>query len=85
MKWKSHEPFQRELLMLAITIKKLVPTRSSSREIPSASALGSTRSRSAAPQALSTDPDDGAVGRDSTILHRGLTWADTVDLSPTTS
>ena len=70
--------------MLAITIRKLVPTRSSPPDVSSVSASGSTRSRSFAPQRLAADPDDGTVGSDPAILDRGLTWADTVDLSEVT-
>ena len=66
--------------MLTTMIRRLVSSPLASTKLPSAYSRSST-SGSASPTPNSPDLDDANVGREATILVRGLTWADTVDLT----
>jgi hypothetical protein len=76
--------FEKSSLMLEIALKKLLPARRSTGEVPSTPVLASAPPLFSARRTLSTQPKGAAAGGEASILNRGITWADTVDLSDTT-
>lgn len=69
--------------MLATMIRRLATSPLASTVLSSAYSPGSqsSTSGSSSPSPHSPDLDDANVGSEATILVRGLTWADTVDLT----
>jgi hypothetical protein len=61
-------------------IRRLVSSPLASTELSSAYSRSSA-SGSSSPSPHSPNLEDATVGREATILVRGLTWADTVDLT----
>lgn len=66
--------------MLTNMIRRLVSSPLASTALSSAYSRSST-SGSSSPSPSSPDLDDANVGNEAAILARGLTWADTVDLT----
>jgi hypothetical protein len=79
-RFTSRDPGKGRHPVLTTVIRRLVSSPLASTELSSAYSRSST-SGSSSPSPNSPDLDDANIGNEATILVRGLTWADTVDLT----